>query len=776
MAEQQPARYHHHHQTWDENYQELKEYWEEHGHSRPKATTKLGRWAAEQRTRRRRGVTGMGAAVDNTSEEQQRRIKLLNQINFDWESGQEKKEKRWQFMFGLLKDYKKEMGHLIPKQKQTYRGESLGNWVTSQQSNYREGDIQEHRKRQLNDIGFVWVRDERLLWKGSRPLGKLDEDWNERFDRLCEYKEEHGDTLVPTSYPPIMLLSGEEFHLGSFVNRQRQLYSKGQLRLERKEKLENIGFVFEIDIYDAEASQNQKVWDAMFLKLSRYKDEYGNCDIPVVDEDDAEKYSLGNWARHQRSLYSRGKLAEPRYERLDALGFTWSPHQARWEEMVSHLRAYRAEHGDCLVPDAYVTPKGNANLGTWVRTVRGARRGTKGDMELSADRIAELDKLGFEWENVLIKQWDIMFDALKRYKEKHGDCRVPLSYSKAPDDESERPTNLGSWVSQQRQALGKKQEAKCDPMFAKRKARLEEIGFEFSLAHVNQENWETMLEALIKYKEQFGDCHVPYSYDGDDDLPRSLGKWVYDQRTKVPSRAAAGHLLSAERREKLDAVAFDYSKKSSNQRELLTKTDSASLLSADREKKLNDIGFDWDGNTAHRKWMQMFDRLKIHHAANGNCRVPGDYDKDCDGLPAKLGNWVGVQKRVAPSKAECGHPVYVERQKLLDSIGFEYDHVREAKWEEMFERLKQYRFAHGDCRVSKDYDDGKGKNPTLFSWTRNQRMVLERAEKGEAKYMERKRLLDSLQYDWERVDDARWSAMFAALKIFREQKGHCDVP
>lgn len=718
--------------TWDENYQELKVFLQEHGHLRPKGASRLRHWAGEQRKMRLDGETSV-----NIDEEQQRRIRLLDEINFDWETDSEKKEQRWQYMFGLLKDYKKEFLHMAPKQKETYRGEALGNWVTMQQSSYRDEMIKEHRKRQLEQIGFLWVRDESRLWKGTtRPLGKLDDDWNERFAVLCEFKEEHGHTLVPIHHTT-KLESGEDCALGTFVNRQRGLYRNGLLRKERQEKLESINFVFEIDIYDTDASTNQKEWDDKFLQLVKYKNLHGHCDIPVKDEDNR----LGEWARQQRALYTRGGLAEPRFQRLDDLGFSWAPLEKQWKEMVGHLRAYKALHRDCLVPDSYKTPKESANLGNWVRTVRGTRRGTRGNMELSLERIAELDELGFEWENVLLKHWDTMYDALVRYKQKHGDCRVPHSYKKDPQDEADLPTGLAAWVSKQRQSLEKKLESTGDSMYIERRKRLEDIGFEFSLAHVPQENWETMFGALKAYKEKHGDCRVPYSFDGESHLPRSLGGWVYDQRATVPPKAAAGNQISI-----------------------------------DRQRKLNDIGFDWDGNAAHEKWMQMFDRLKEYHAEHGNCRVPGTYDKNCDGLPAKLGNWVGVQKNNILSRADEGDPVYMERKRLLDTLNFEYDHVHQARWEEIFDKLKQYYLAHGDCQVPKDYDGGNGKSISLFNWARNQRKVWDKAEKGEAKYIERKKLLDSIQYDWELVEEGKWMAMFDVLKAFKDEHGHCDVP
>merc|ERR1712176_1098434 len=106
---------------------------------------------------------------------------LLDEIDFDWETADEIREQSWNYMLGLLKNYKKESLNDLPKKCETYRGEKLGHWVSTQQSLYRDGMLKDHRYRQLEAIGFLWVRDERLCWKGTRMLGKRDDDWNERF-------------------------------------------------------------------------------------------------------------------------------------------------------------------------------------------------------------------------------------------------------------------------------------------------------------------------------------------------------------------------------------------------------------------------------------------------------------------------------------------------------------------------------------------------------------------------------------------------------------------
>ena len=64
------------------------------------------------------------------------------------------------------------------------------------------------------------------------------------------------------------------------------------------------------------------------------------------------------------------------------------------EKFYRRLKAYRAEHGDCLVPHSYVTPEGT-KLGRWVATQRKYHNDDRG--RLSEERTTRLEVLGFVW-------------------------------------------------------------------------------------------------------------------------------------------------------------------------------------------------------------------------------------------------------------------------------------------------------------------------------------------------------------------------------------------
>ena len=87
----------------------------------------------------------------------------------------------------------------------------------------------------------------------------------------------------------------------------------------------------------------------------------------------------------QKKTRKKAKLSEERTTQL---------YDAAWDESYRRLEAYRAEHGNCLVPLSYVTSDGG-KLGNWVGTQRQVRKGMGG--ELSEERAARLEALGFAW-------------------------------------------------------------------------------------------------------------------------------------------------------------------------------------------------------------------------------------------------------------------------------------------------------------------------------------------------------------------------------------------
>jgi hypothetical protein len=102
--------------------------------------------------------------------------------------------------------------------------------------------------------------------------------------------------------------------------------------------------------------------------------------------------------------------------------------------MLRTLAAFKSKHGHCNVPTDYAD---DPQLGRWVAAHRYKRR--VGD--LPAQKVRELDKLGFIWQPS-DHAWEKMFRSLKEFKSKRGHCNVPEDW---PKNQS-----LANWVQSQR--------------------------------------------------------------------------------------------------------------------------------------------------------------------------------------------------------------------------------------------------------------------------------------------------------------------------------------
>ena len=115
--------------------------------------------------------------------------------------------------------------------------------------------------------------------------------------------------------------------------------------------------------------------------------------------------------------------------------------------------------------------------------------------------------------------------------------------------------------------------------------------------------------------------------------------------------------------------------------------------------------------------------------------------------------------------------------------------LNEAQWEDMYQRLVQYREQFGDCLVPRKFEG----DPKLATWVETQRVLwnkevksassgtTEAAEDTKVKRLtpERKQRLDALGFVWslrnKRIED-HWDEMFRQLLDYKKVHGDCLVP
>ena len=141
-------------------------------------------------------------------------------------------------------------------------------------------------------------------------------------------------------------------------------------------------------------------WSIKYEELCDYRRRFGNC---LVHYTFKENLPLARWVKRQRYQYKlmmEGKpstMTEERVKALDTIGFIWDSQGAAWYEHLSELSEFKQDNGHCNVPSNFVK---NTRLATWVKCQRRQyklfREGKPSNM--TQNRMAELDEMGFEWE------------------------------------------------------------------------------------------------------------------------------------------------------------------------------------------------------------------------------------------------------------------------------------------------------------------------------------------------------------------------------------------
>ena len=147
--------------------------------------------------------------------------------------------------------------------------------------------------------------------------------------------------------------------LGQWVGRQRALAKADKLDPNRKERLEEIGFEFELKKTD-----NVKfsvVWDTSYQALKAFKDVNGHIEIPQKYKPSLDSAELDGWITRQRKHFKDGKLPDHLKSKLIALGLNLGGRgrpfgiqsEDGWRMNYTALAEYAAENGDSDVPEKY---------------------------------------------------------------------------------------------------------------------------------------------------------------------------------------------------------------------------------------------------------------------------------------------------------------------------------------------------------------------------------------------------------------------------------------
>jgi len=202
--------------VWENGFIEAKNYSEEYGNlSVPKnyrsnTDFPLGIWIQRQRS------------LYKNKKISDDRIKRLTGIGMNWNPD------NWESRFDLVKQYYEEHGNINISQKEVIQGVWLGKWIISQKKAMEEGKLTHKQIEKLKTLPM-------------EEVGRKDNRWWSMYEEAKKYYEEFGNLNIPVNY-----LTSNGKKLSDWIIRQRRNYKLGKMPSEHKEKLDEIGFIWDL--------------------------------------------------------------------------------------------------------------------------------------------------------------------------------------------------------------------------------------------------------------------------------------------------------------------------------------------------------------------------------------------------------------------------------------------------------------------------------------------------------------------------------------------------
>ena len=201
---------------WENGFIEAKNYSEEYGNlSIPKnyrsnTDFPLGIWIQRQRS------------LYKNNKISEDRTKRLTDIGMNWNPD------NWKSRFNLVKQYYEEHGNINISQKEVIQGIWLGKWIVSQKKAMQEGKLTHEQIEILKTLPM-------------EEVGRKDNRWWFMYEEAKKYYLKFGHLNIPMDY-----LTSNGKKLSDWIIRQRRNYRLGKMPSEHKEKLDEIGFIWDL--------------------------------------------------------------------------------------------------------------------------------------------------------------------------------------------------------------------------------------------------------------------------------------------------------------------------------------------------------------------------------------------------------------------------------------------------------------------------------------------------------------------------------------------------
>lgn len=397
---------------------------------------------------------------------------------------------KWESMFNKMYEFYKDNNHCtIPK---NHHNRTLYGWYRKQKLLHKAGLIPKEHLEKLKTINFYFEDGHEIYWRRK---------WLDSYNKLLQIYNETGDCNIKrhkdNQHP--------HFYISNWVALERGKYRKGKLKEWQIEKLESIGFQWEINrIPNFKNAENE--WLEKLTLLEKFKEEFGNCNVPQNFKNPKYK-GLGKWLNEQRFSYKKKRkiLTKDKIELLEGMGVIWNMDLYNFKSRIQEMIDYKRLNGNFNVPSNY---KANPSFGNYIYRLK-----TKGVNE--------------EWKRKMLL--DIGFNEIgtKNKKNKEGHItRVwyeninQLKKLKNPNikkDDKEHP-KLAKWLFNQRKSYryGRLKEEQINELL--------KLNIELPEKSKKRKKWEDYIDLIKLFKNEFGHVEITKEFDLE------LFKWIKQQK------------------------------------------------------------------------------------------------------------------------------------------------------------------------------------------------------------------------------------------------------
>ena len=238
--------------------------------------------------------------LQNRGELSENHKKELDQLGFAWRAN----PVCWEYKLQELISFYEREGHIdVPKEhierEYPYSGHSLqlplGRWLEKQRRLYRNGELENDKVKRIETFPIDW------RVKGERTYTSC---WEKQFERLSQLEDVNFYTVDPTH---------TNYSVSNWAKNQRSCYFQQKLSQEKIERLEAIGF-----IWNLKQSNCQKKWGMYLEEWKEFWEKHGLQTREILKQEDL---FLFRWAETQRSAFRNGTLSDERQQQLKMAGF-----------------------------------------------------------------------------------------------------------------------------------------------------------------------------------------------------------------------------------------------------------------------------------------------------------------------------------------------------------------------------------------------------------------------------------------------------------------------